>query len=510
MRSLLNKVLLLVCFIFFAFPSLCEGFDVETYAKDIEYIYHIGKDVYCYWDLKKETDNVVWEDLYNEAMGEIKDAKSIEEFYEIVDRMLCSVKDGHVNFRMRNYEATFRYMPINVDKAGDKVVITKVRADVSWDSSKLKAGDEIVSINNTPVWDLVEDMIQLMSGSTYGARKFWAVKNLTKHFYYLDPPTRNPLLKVKKYDTQEIVEVEVPWIVEHSKDMVSRDGGVEKLVYARILPGNVGYLRVGAMDVENETSIDEYVKYIHEKFDTLMQTNGMIIDVRNNPGGNGWVGDEIMSRFIDKPTVRYKNSPRLSPQIIALRPSFYSSYVPDPELNGEFAIWQDVVVTPAEEGRQYHQPLIVLANEGCFSACDTFVDSISSNKLGLVIGAQTGGGTGYPQTFELPSEMGEFRFSVVRGYSNHDRFLEGIGTIPDIERSKTIDDIAMKTDSVLGFAVSKLMSQGSSASVGKTDSSDVNMYVISDMMPDEFVPPHVMMDDMYFFSGKEFDGIDSE
>ena len=69
--------------------------------------------------------------------------------------------------------------------------------------------------------------------------------------------------------------------------------------------------------------------------------------------------------------------------------------------------------------------------------------------LGQVLGAQTGGGTGYPLWFELPWNFGDFRFSILRGYSNHDRYLEGVGTIPDVPLTNTVKAIHQQTDGIL-------------------------------------------------------------
>ncbi len=49
--------------------------------------------------------------------------------------------------------------------------------------------------------------------------------------------------------------------------------------------------------------VDEFLKYF-KKLD-LDKVKGMIIDVRENGGGNSALGDEIISYLIDKPVKNY-------------------------------------------------------------------------------------------------------------------------------------------------------------------------------------------------------------
>jgi len=149
-------------------------------------------------------------------------------------------------------------------------------------------------------------------------------------------------------------------------------------------------------------------------------------------------------------------------QVIFSRPELVDIFTQIDPNNDTYSEWQDVMITPIgnhEDQAYYTKPVYVLTNERCFSACDTFVDSFSSNKLGQVLGTQTGGGTGYPLWIDLPYDFGNFRFSVLRGYSNHDRFLEGTGTIPDVYIQNTPHDLYNKVDGELVRAYQHVMQQ---------------------------------------------------
>ena len=59
----------------------------------------------------------------------------------------------------------------------------------------------------------------------------------------------------------------------------------------------------------------------------------------------------------------------------------------------------------------------------------------------------------------MPWNFGNFRFSILRGYSNHDRYLEGVGTIPDVEMYPTPKDLHHYLDGELIQAYNLVMNE---------------------------------------------------
>lgn len=128
------------------------------------------------------------------------------------------------------------------------------------------------------------------------------------------------------------------------------------------------------------------INAVKAEMKALKNTRALIIDVRNNGGGWGEIGDTIVGHLVDHKVRRYQAQLKNSNQALVERPN-----------------------------------------------------------LAEILG----GGTGYPLRIELPWGYGHFRLSILRGYSNHGRFIEGTGTIPDVEIHDTLVNIAREIDGKL-------------------------------------------------------------
>lgn len=138
---------------------------------------------------------------------------------------------------------------------------------------------------------------------------------------------------------------------------------------------NVGYIYYGsfANDITEEQ--------LDQIFSELSSTKGLIVDVRSNTGGKSKNVDRLFSRFIsDKRLVKYEM-----------------------KKNGtghdDFAGPEAYYISPS--GTAYTQPVVVLTNRTCFSACNDFVLYMSGLTNVQLIGDQTGGGGAVPYDYVL-------------------------------------------------------------------------------------------------------------
>ncbi len=451
------STLLLVIVILFTSTTHADNYSTETFLNDLDYLYEMGGDIYCYWDLKKEMDGVDWDALYEEARTEMQSATTVKEYYAIIRKMTAGVLDGHVNAWLQNdlnstYLLPFRFKEIE----GDKIVIYSIKESAFLKSPTISPGDQVIAINGVPIEEIIKDRQQYTSMSTEGSRRFYTIRSLHNWPAFLDPPLTSTTLTIANGTKTQ--NVEVPWVVyDYSEDPthIPYEYQLRDDVEAKILPGNIGYLRLDAM----WSQVDNYIPYIRSQIEKMLNTDALIIDVRDNGGGSGYVGDAVISYLIDEPVVRYQASPKLSSQLLYARPHFYAQYEADPLTDFLFALPKDVVIEPVAEHLRYRGKVITLMSPRCFSACDTFVDSIASNGLSIMMGEASGGGTGYPMRMRMPSGLTEARFSTTRGYSNFGRWLEGTGTVPDVYARLSSDDVRNRRDSVLIRAYEMLLGE---------------------------------------------------
>lgn len=153
-----------------------------------------------------------------------------------------------------------------------------------------------------------------------------------------------------------------------------------------ILDDNTGYIYYG--DFSNaigEGNLNEILSY-------LAICNGIIIDVRNNGGGNLTNATRIAARFTEEKVL--------------------TGYIQHKTGKGhsDFSEPAPVYLEPST-GIRWQKKVVVLTNRHSYSATNDFVNSMRYFPNVTLLGDKTGGGSGLPFTSELPNGWG-VRFSA--------------------------------------------------------------------------------------------------
>lgn len=158
------------------------------------------------------------------------------------------------------------------------------------------------------------------------------------------------------------------------------------IVYG-ILNENIGYVRYPSFSYGiGESNLDNILYY-------LSTCQGLIIDIRDNGGGNMTNVETLVSRFITERT--------LAGYII------HKSGPARDDFSEPFAYYFE----PAQQGRvMWGKSTVVLTNRSTFSAANNFVSIMRLIPGVSIVGATTGGGSGMPFSSELPNGWG-IRFS---------------------------------------------------------------------------------------------------
>lgn len=116
----------------------------------------------------------------------------------------------------------------------------------------------------------------------------------------------------------------------------------------------------------------------------LKECKGLVLDVRNNGGGLVTSAERLASMFTDEKVhcgyIQHKQGPG----------------------HDDFSKPEKIYLTPSE-GVIWLRPVIVLTNRSVFSAANYFVMLMKELPNVLVLGDQTGGGSGLPMNSTLPN-----------------------------------------------------------------------------------------------------------
>jgi C-terminal processing protease CtpA/Prc len=141
---------------------------------------------------------------------------------------------------------------------------------------------------------------------------------------------------------------------------------------------NIGYLNITTMEIaelgNSDNNIEQNKSILSDILDEVMQdfvgVNGIIIDVRYNSGGDDFVGQMIVSRFIEQSLHIYSKQARLG--------------------DGRTPLLQ-VFIEP-EGAVQFLGPVAVMTSASTFNAAEIFAMSMRERAETILVGETTAGG----------------------------------------------------------------------------------------------------------------------
>lgn len=204
-----------------------------------------------------------------------------------------------------------------------------------------------------------------------------------------------------------------------------------------ILSENIGYLRYPSFEYSiGEGNLDHILYF-------LRNTQALIIDVRDNGGGDLTNVRTLVARFITEPIV-----------------AGYISHKTGPGHN-DFSEPRAFTYRPADEGRiRWGKPVVVLTNRSTFSAANNFVSIMKLLPGVQIAGATTGGGSGLPFSSEIPCGW-SVRFSACSMLDAEGRSTEaGVEPSTGCAVDMNPKDALMGKDTILEFALALIQSAG--------------------------------------------------
>ena len=192
-----------------------------------------------------------------------------------------------------------------------------------------------------------------------------------------------------------------------------------------ILDDNIGYVYYESFqDGIGEGNLDEVIRY-------LALCNGLILDIRNNGGGNLTYAEKLAARFCnEKILVGYQQHKT-------------------GKGHNDFSKMEEQFLEPSSNMR-WQKPAVVLTNRHVFSAANEFVKYMKCLPMVKVVGDKTGGGAGLPFSSTLPNGW-TVRFSACPMYDRQRQNIE-FGIEPDYPVCQKDDDFADGKDTLIEFA----------------------------------------------------------
>ncbi|MCU7811756.1 MAG: S41 family peptidase [Candidatus Thiodiazotropha sp. (ex Notomyrtea botanica)] len=174
-------------------------------------------------------------------------------------------------------------------------------------------------------------------------------------------------------------------------------------VKGRLLDKQFAYLRISQFQSHTTSDMLKTLKRLKSESDGQLQ--GMVLDLRNNPGGVLNAAVSVSDAFLESGLIVYTQGRESESQL-----RFEAA--PDDVLSGA--------------------PMVVLVNEGSASASEIVAGALQDQKRAVIMGTQTFG-KGSVQTIIPISDSSAVKLTTARYYTPSGRSIQAEGIKPDIE-----------------------------------------------------------------------------
>ena len=187
---------------------------------------------------------------------------------------------------------------------------------------------------------------------------------------------------------------------------IKREEIISKSVDSKVLEDGIGYMKITSF---NENTYKEFT----EALNNLKKENmkGLVLDLRNNPGGLLDICSEIADDLIGEGTIVYTKDNKGDKEYIK------------------------------SDSNKLGLPIAVLVNEGSASASEILTAAIVDNDEGIAIGTTTFGKGLVQSVRELKDGTG-YKLTTAQYFTPNDNYIHGKGIEPKIiekDESKQLD-----------------------------------------------------------------------
>ncbi len=259
-----------------------------------------------------------------------------------------------------------------------KILVISPIEDTPGEREGILPGDKIITVDGIMVFaDEIDNAISRIKGE----------------------PGKIVVLGIEREGFEELIQIEI-----------EREIIVIKVVKSEIIEDDIGYLRLTMFDSKSYTEFKENLDRLKSQ-----GIKGLIIDLRNNPGGDV---DECV---------------KIADEILGEQTIVEIDYG-----DGK------VDIESSDEAVKLDIPFVILANENSASSAEILIGAVQDTKSGIVIG-ETTFGKGLVQLLEPLSDGSAVKLTIANYKTPKGRNIHKIGIRPDI-RVDLPEEISYDTD----------------------------------------------------------------
>ena len=434
MRILL---LLFLAASFSSFAQLSSRFSQEQVLSDLKSLRSSLEE--AHYNMYVYTPKEKIDSIYLELSSSVKeDSLSLLKTTNLLQRLTSAVNNGHteISFPIPSYltyaEGGGTVFPIEIAFENDLALIRKNWSDIP----ELEPGTEVISIDEMSIQELLEEIYPQVSAE----RPYF--KNAKIEFYSIPRMYWQVFGEKENFSVEvriegEIKKFEVRAVTVFEGYEGRRTEVLNASMRLKFLDG-AAYLNTGDLFGDE----DKYRKFIDSSFAAIQEnkSSNLIIDLRNNQGGDDSFGDYMVSYIADKPfqwssEFTLKTSSFLKDNIRKTRDTtsaFWASALAHQD--GEIYPYEFEPYQPQPAEKRFTGKVYVLVNRQSHSQSTVTASQIQDYGFGTIVGEETGEfPTLYASVFRFQLPETGIEVQVSKGYMVRvNGSKEARGVVPDI------------------------------------------------------------------------------
>ena len=365
-------------------------------------------------DLFASTPKAVFDRHYEELYAHYHASVSEGELFSDLQKFAALANHGHTRLEglspaWSDYVARDgKLFPLSLSVSQGEVLVASAPAE-----SGVKPGDRILSIDGkaNPIW--MQEVTQFISAET-PALAYSLMGQGDFYYFWLAYGERSQFeVTVERYGAPVTVTLAAATLEALGENIELESGFELSGREARQIDDEIGYLRPGpffdfeaeaAEDVYNADALDAYQGFIDDTFASFLEngTKHLILDLRDNPGGDSSFSDPVVAWFATEPfrfasdfKIRVSDETTASNQArLDLRDSAAGGVSQTfAELfasadNGDMVSFE-IPETAPREGERFQGHVHVLVNRSSYSNAVTVAAMIQDYGFGTIYGEET-------------------------------------------------------------------------------------------------------------------------
>lgn len=380
--------------------------------------------------------------LFDSCLASIQDSMTVTGFYALTSFVIASMEDGHTNCRlpgqvMQEYRNTTKMFPAMVLFLHNKAFI------FCCNQNARLAQTELLSIDHRSMEEIIQRLyLYIPSDGSIQTRKNWEMPENFNLLYNLVYGVKDSFDIECTTKTGELIHTTVQADLMKNVNCPSPFKRPAKYLQLSYQQNHIAVLTI-------KTFFDGFLQQTGEKFDTFLDSafsdmkekkvSKLVIDIRGNQGGNDENGELLYAYLTPKPFYYYAAQESTTEKFTESgHPNLARQYPKEANFSGKVFFLTD--------GRS-------------FSASAEFAAVSRSNKRGLFIGEETGGGyygntSGDEIFLDLPNSHISCRIPMIK-YTSAVRVaaFPDRGVIPDYPVYPEIGDFTDHKDRQMDYAL---------------------------------------------------------